>query len=168
MVQFVVGLDTQDHRRLDELQALLSNPNLPATFETANWSSCIDIKIASVALLPSYHNCRTAHRKGRQQKMAAVMYSLLFVSIGFSLASFLAAEDLKAKQDPLPKSSLLADNASHEFFQRIRRQVFSTQGVTKPFCDMFGCYGCTPPKGSKCCAGFKYDAKAKKCREVFV
>ncbi|GIY63135.1 hypothetical protein CDAR_492421 [Caerostris darwini] len=100
--------------------------------------------------------------------MEAAMRFLLFTSIAYSLVSLSASENLETEQDPLSKTSLLDKLARRKSFQRVKRQEYTIQGLTRPFCDMFGCHYCTTPPGHKCCEGFMYDAEAKRCREIFM
>ncbi|KAG8179125.1 hypothetical protein JTE90_012534 [Oedothorax gibbosus] len=38
-------------------------------------------------------------------------------------------------------------------------------GRPRMFCNLFGC-NCTPPPGSRCCTGYRYDSKSQSCREL--
>ncbi|GIY07545.1 hypothetical protein CEXT_793801 [Caerostris extrusa] len=100
--------------------------------------------------------------------MEAAMRFLLLTGIAYSLVSLMASENLETEQDHLPKDSLLDRLARRKFLQRVKRQEYTIQGLTRPFCDMFGCHYCTTPPGHKCCEGFMYDAEAQRCREIFI
>lgn len=40
-----------------------------------------------------------------------------------------------------------------------------TKGKSVPMCHMFGC-DCEPPRGARCCIGYRYDRRSSQCRKI--
>ncbi|KAG8179121.1 hypothetical protein JTE90_012530 [Oedothorax gibbosus] len=45
-------------------------------------------------------------------------------------------------------------------------QMFLVQGISRPFCNLFGNAGCAPHLVSQCSGGYKYDFSAQRCRKI--
>ncbi|GBN55588.1 hypothetical protein AVEN_183345-1 [Araneus ventricosus] len=95
--------------------------------------------------------------------MKFLFYTCILLSV-----SSLTLTSVFANMHPSLESSHLDRNSNDGLrkpLERIKRAM-APQGVSKPFCDMFGCHNCQTPPGSQCCRGYAYDSSAKRCREV--
>ncbi|GFQ80004.1 hypothetical protein TNCT_113651 [Trichonephila clavata] len=84
-----------------------------------------------------------------------------------SMISISLATEEHSKGYLVPKLFQLLSKGEElvESLKRTKRDV-KTQGRSQRFCEMFGCEKCNVPEEKKCCAGFSYDPRSKKCREV--
>ncbi|GFY37213.1 hypothetical protein TNIN_271101 [Trichonephila inaurata madagascariensis] len=101
--------------------------------------------------------------------MNPTLKCLLIATIILSMISIsLATEELSKgylaiKFFPLlPKGKELAG-----LLKRTKRYI-NNRGRSRSFCELFHCEEeCNVPEENRCCEGFSYDRRSKKCREVF-
>ncbi|GFW49378.1 hypothetical protein TNCV_3058851 [Trichonephila clavipes] len=81
-----------------------------------------------------------------------------------------AADAPEVRRDLLERlfQPKLNQNSPSSQNRPLRPSYSSTKGVSKPFCNMFGCRDCSPPPGAQCCEGFIYDSRSRQCRKLYL
>ncbi|GFR11081.1 hypothetical protein TNCT_148381 [Trichonephila clavata] len=58
-------------------------------------------------------------------------------------------------------------NSPSSHSRPLRSSYAVPTGISKPFCNIFGCRDCIPPPGVQCCEGFLYDQRSGICRKLY-
>ncbi|GFR20078.1 hypothetical protein TNCT_313501 [Trichonephila clavata] len=94
-------------------------------------------------------------------------YLFVVIIIILMTSISLAKEKSSKKDDIVPKYFRLPSGGKPliALLKRTPRDI-SPLDRSRRFCEMFGCEVCNVPEEKKCCEGFSYDPRSKKCREV--
>ncbi|GFY37215.1 hypothetical protein TNIN_271121 [Trichonephila inaurata madagascariensis] len=91
--------------------------------------------------------------------VAAIILSMISVSLATKGSS---------KKDNAPKHYRRLPSEKKPLVASLKRTArnLNPLGRGTRFCEIFGCESCNVPEEKRCCDGFSYDPRSKKCKVI--